>query len=297
MFDELQSQFSTESGRLAFGEQIAALIRLRNFDQCEAILTGGLSVTDSALREVALATPLYHCDLIGWADFMKWVSLAMGTEAAVTAIGCGLNFSATASQSGGEPLLDVFWFTDRKFPFSRMPLDELQELCGVRGASWADYIEDSARKLRVTGLDALYNCLLPGVAHSPFGLDGDVPDADAVAWYLSCLLFGQRLHQLMHQAMGSEGSVDAVPMLFVGTPMLSIPEAVFAPSHAYNMPVEAPLAIDRHEVYDNKTYQPIASGNGTHSLRHKILAHVANDEPVVAPVKSSGFFGRLLKRA
>lgn len=296
MFDELQSQFSTDAGRLAFAEQIASLIRARNFEQCEAILNGGLSVTDSPLREVALATPLYQCDILGWTDFMKWVSLAMSAEAPVSAIGCGLNYAAMAGFQS-EPLLDVFWFTDRKFPFSRMPMDELQELCGVRGASWADYIEDSARKLRVTGLDELYAGLLPGVANSPFGLDGDVPSADAIAWQLSCLLFAQRLHQLMHQAMGSEGSVDAVPMLFVGTPALSIPEAVFAPSHAYIMPVEPVLAIDRNEDYDNSTYQPVASGGSTHSLRHKILANVAHDEPVAAIAKNGGFFGRLLKRA
>ena len=91
MFDELQSQFSTEAGRTAFIEQMCALIRTQQFDQCEAILQGGLSVTDSPIREVALATPLYTCSLHGWPEFMKWVSLAMDADAAITAIGCGLH--------------------------------------------------------------------------------------------------------------------------------------------------------------------------------------------------------------
>ncbi len=303
MFDELQIQFSTDEGRSAFIEQICALIRAQQFDQCEAILMGGLSVSDSAIREVALATPLYTCALHGWPEFMKWVSLAIDTDAMVTAIGCGLHFDGFAGHVPNvpiEPHFDAFWFTDRKFPFSRMPIEELRELSADRGASWNAYVDDTARKLQISGLDALYGYIWPGVENSPFGLDGEMPGADAVAWQLACLLMAQRIHQLVYQAMEVDGSLHQLPLLYVGTPVMAIPETALSAAKIYDVPTEVPLAPIMATPFDNSTYQPVQQGNG-HSLRHKILAtHGGGDAP--APVVSlgeskGGFFSRLLKRA
>ena len=301
MFDELQNQFSTEAGRTAIVEQICALIRARDFDQCEAILMGGLSVTESPIREVALATPLYTCALHGWPEFMKWVSLAIDADAPVTAIGCGLHYESHAGQvpnAPSEPHFDTYWFTDRKFPFSRMPIAELQELSADRGASWNAYIEDKSRKLRISGLDALFGYVWPGVEHSPFGMDDDVPSADAVAWQLACLLLGQRIHQLIYQAMEAEGSLHQLPLLFVGTPVMAISESAFAAAKIYELPVETKIAPAMVMPFDNSTYQPVQQSGG-HSLRHKILAQHDGSDPTPAAVGTAktGFFSRLLKRA
>lgn len=302
MFDELQSQFSTEAGRMAFVEQICALIRTQQFDQCEAILMGGLSVTDSPIREVALATPLYNCTLHGWTEFMKWVSLAIETDAQVSAIGCGLRnegFSGLAPNMPVEPHFDTYWFTDRKFPFSRMPIEELRELSADRGASWNAYIEDVARKLRISGLEALYGHIWPGVESSPFGPDGIPPDAHAVAWQLACLLMAQRIHQLVANAMATEGSLHQLPMLYVGTPVMMIPESAFAAATIFDLPKDLPAPTAMAVPFDNSTYQPVSQGSG-HSLRHKILAHTDGSVPAQgdhAGIKSAGLFARLLKRA
>ncbi len=302
MFDELQSQFATSAGRHAFVEQMCALIRTQQFDQCEAILQGGLSVTDSPLREIALATPLYNCGLLGWSDFMKWVALAIETDAPITAIGCGLHKDSHAgleANSPAEPHLDVFWFTDRKFPFTRISIEELQELSADRGASWGSYVEDAARKLRVTGLDALYGHIWPGVELSPFGRDGELPHANAVAWQLACLLFAQRVHQLIYQACLADGTLHGLPLLFVGTPAMAVPESAFAAGRMYEIPAEIPASAATALPFDNATYQPVQQGGSGHSLRHKILgSHDEGGPDLAAPTAPrGGFFGRLLKRA
>ena len=301
MFDELQNQFSTDAGRMAFVEQICALIRAREFDQTEAILMGGLSVTDSPIREVALATPLYTCALHGWPEFMKWVSLAIDADAPVTAIGCGLHYESLAGQMPNvpmEPHFDTFWFTDRKFPFTRMRIAELQELSADRGASWNAYVEDTARKVRMTGLDALFGYVWPGVESSPFGQDGELPSTNAVAWQLACLLMAQRIHQLIHQAMEVDGSLHQLPLLYVGTPVMAIPETAFAASKIYDLPIEMPMAPAMALPFDNSTYQPVQQGSG-HSLRHKIMAHHDGAEvmPHAEGQGKNSFFSRLLKRA
>jgi hypothetical protein len=303
MFDELQNQFSTDAGRVAFIEQICTLIRAQEFEQCEAILMGGLSVTDSPIREAALATPLYTCALHGWPEFMKWVSLALEADAPVTALGCGLQYEGISGQIPGvpmEPHFDAFWFTDRKFPFSRMPIAELQELSADRGASWNSYIEDVSRKVRITGLDALFGHIWPGVECSPFAPDGAVPTADAVAWQLACLLMGQRIHQLIYQAMEVDGSIHQLPLLYVGTPMMAIPESAYSASKIYEVPVEMTMSPAMAMPFDNSTYQPVQQ-NGGHSLRHKIMAQpdaVESAAPMAEPAGGKGgFFSRLLKRA
>lgn len=303
MFDELQTQFSTDAGRLAFVEQICSLIRTQQFDHCEAILMGGLSVTDSPLREVALATPLYSCGLAGWPEFMKWVSLAIDADAPVSAIGCGLHnggFSGLVPNAPLEPHFDVYWFTDRKFPFSRMPIAELQDLSADRGASWNAYIEDAARKVRMTGLDALFGCIWPGVVHSPFGLDGELPRAEAVAWQLGCLLLAQRIHQLIYHVMETEGSLHQLPLLYVGTPNMNIPESAFAAATIYDVPADVPSVPVAAVPFDNSTYQPVQQGGG-HSLRHKIMAQGDGVEPMPSARDVSGgkggLFARFLKRA
>ena len=303
MFDELQNQFSTDAGRIAFVEQICALIRAQEFEQCEAILMGGLSVTDSPIREVALATPLYTCALHGWPEFMKWVSLAIDADAPVTAIGCGLHYESLAGKTPNvpvEPHFDAFWFTDRKFPFARMPIAELQELSADRGASWNAYVEDVARKLRISGLDALYGHIWPGVESSPFEPDGSLPGANAVAWQLACLLLGQRIHQLIYQAMEVDGSLHQLPLLYVGTPVMAIPESAYAASKIYDLPAEVTMAPAMALPFDNSTYQPVQQSGG-HSLRHKIMAQTDALEagaPMLEQTSGKGgFFTRLMKRA
>ncbi len=303
MFDELQNQFSTDAGRIAFVEQICALIRAQEFEQCEAILMGGLSVTDSPIREAALATPLYTCALHGWPEFMKWVSLAIEADAPVTAIGCGLHYDSLSGQSPNvpmEPYIDAYWFTDRKFPFTRMPITELQELSADRGASWNAYVEDAARKLRISGLDALYGHIWPGVESSPFSPDGAVPSANAVAWQLGTLLLGQRIHQLIYQAMEVDGSLHQLPLLYVGTPLMAIPESAYAASKIFEVPAEMTMPQAMAMPFDNSTYQPVQQSGG-HSLRQKIMAQndaVEAGAPIVEQTAGkSGFFSRLLKRA
>jgi hypothetical protein len=183
---------SAREDRLPVGDEVAALIRRRDFDTAEQHLAQLLTAYPGPIATACRGVRAGCVDVRGWDELDEELVRASAAGVPVTAIGLDLS---NYSDSFGlhwwdkEPVVEVSFYGDEAFPFSTASRADVRRATADLPAPWAGKALPGERGvLAVEGLRAANGALLRGGSGRPwsFGATGKSAEqaaAERLGWW------------------------------------------------------------------------------------------------------------------
>jgi len=221
MADDLSEQLSSWAGRRAVGSELAAMLRRREFDKAERVLSEHLTTCSGPIATACRGVSDGHVVLEGWEEVDADLVDLGRRGRMVTAIGLDLsNYSDHEGKAwwDKEPYVELAAYTDDVFPFSESRRQDLLDLNETYPAPWTDRpLGEETAHLTVTGLRALNGALLHRASVAPWHPTSTEPlESESVAEYLGWWWLHLRFHQTVGRDLDERGLALTVPVI-VGT--------------------------------------------------------------------------------
>jgi hypothetical protein len=221
MADDLSLLLSSSAGRRTVGGEMAALLRRREFDKAEVVLSEQLTSYSGQIATACRGVSDGHVTLTGWDEVDADLVELCRRDHAVTAIGLDLsNYNDHEGQTwwDKEPFVEFAAYTDEVYPFSESRRQDLLDLSEAYPAPWTgSALGEETAHLTVTGLRALNGALLHRASVEPWHPSSTARlESESVAEYLGWWWMHLRYHQAVARDLDERGLALTVPVI-VGT--------------------------------------------------------------------------------
>jgi hypothetical protein len=221
MADDLSELLSSSAGRRTVGGEMAALLRRRDFDKAEVVLSEQLTSYSGPIATACRGVSDGHVTLTGWDEVDADLVDLCRRGRAVTAIGLDLsNYDDHVGHAwwDKEPFVEFAAYTDEVYPFSESRRQDLLDLSEAYPAPWTgSALGEETAHLTVTGLRALNGALLHRASVEPWHPSSTTRlESESVAEYLGWWWMHLRFHQAVARDLEERGLALTVPVI-VGT--------------------------------------------------------------------------------
>lgn len=189
----------------AFAIDAAAAIRSQDFKRATAFFLRAMKGSPffAPARKIAGA----YIGLTGWEAISGALVRFDAKGVRITALGLNI----TGHNEGPDPMLEIAFYDDGSFPFSR-GLDDLRRACDVDPHPWQGCFIDVGGLMTVRGMNALYG-LIASYPHRyeparPGAAPKDYDGFSAALWYLYF-----RIHHAVARDAGKAGLPFAMPVV------------------------------------------------------------------------------------